>query len=405
MLKLKFTDPQMPTVELNTTRLAIGRDKSNDLVLADTDISAFHAEIQTEETRSYLVDLGSANGSFVGGKKIVGRQEIRAWDTIRFGSVDAEVVDPGQRHPTTVMAVIGDADLKRGLQATTVRPVIGDWSLLGANDPVRGKVFPLVGKMVMGRGPGCDIVIDSSCISGKHAELEEKAGCLQIRDLSSTNGTFVAGKKITFAELRSGDEFRIDEVVFKVQGPVADISRTMVRSAVGLGKKQVNKAVAGTQLGANAAGNRLVGRGVFSGQIFNLKGAVLTVGRTEENDIVLNEATVSSRHARLLVVGGGWKVEDSGSQNGTIINGKPVESQELKDGDLISFGKAECCYQNSAEQVSKTSTKIMGAVEAETVTSVRAVAKKSLLAWTWGAGGFAVVALCFGAFLLANNFR
>ncbi len=403
MLKIKFNDPQLPPVELTSTRLTIGRDKTNDLVLTDTTISGFHAEIQTEDDRSYLVDLGSANGTFIGGKKISGRQEIKAWDVISFGTVEAEVVDPDKRRPTTVMKAISDADLDRGSQATTVRPAVSGWSMTGTADPVKGKVFPLGTKMILGRDPDCDIVIDSSGVSGRHAQLEEKAGSLQVKDLSSTNGTYVAGKKVNEALLNNGDELRLDEVGFKIQGPRGDIAKTMVRPAVGVAKTQVNKAVGGTQVMASVAGTRLVGRGIFSGKTFTLAGTVMTVGRTEENDIRLDEATVSSKHARLVAAGGGWKLEDAGSQNGTSIGGNRVGNQQLKDGDVICFGKAELCYENPAEQPTKTGTRVMGSVGAETVTSVMPSAKKTIPAWAWGAGGFGLVALGFIIFLFVRS--
>lgn len=403
MLKLTFKDPQLQTVELKTTRLTIGREKDNELMLTDTNISGFHAEIQTEDNRSYLVDLGSANGTFINAKKINGRQEIKAWDLLTFGPVEAEVVDPDKRRPTTVMKAISDADLARGSKATTVRPAIGNWSLSGSSAPVKGKVFPLHGTMVLGRDPGCEIAFDSSGVSAKHAELMEMAGVLRIRDLSSTNGTFVNGKKISETTLKNGDILKLDEVSFKVQGPTDDISKTKVRPAVGVNKTQVNRAIGATEVMASIGTARLQGKGALSAKQFALKGSVMTIGRTDENDISVDEATVSSKHARLVASAGGWKLEDLGSQNGTTVAGKRIERQQLQAGDQVAFGKAEFVYEDSEAQNTKTGTRVMDSVGADTVTSVMPASKKAVPAWAWGVGGFALVALGFILFLVLSS--
>jgi len=65
----------------------------------------------------------------------------------------------------------------------------------------------------------------------------------------------------------------------------------------------------------------------------------LVVGRTEAADIALADASVSRRHARLFCQDGRWLVEDLGSRNGTLLNGKPVKGAlPLNPGDRIRIG-------------------------------------------------------------------
>ncbi|HVL97863.1 MAG TPA: DUF3662 and FHA domain-containing protein [Egibacteraceae bacterium] len=63
-----------------------------------------------------------------------------------------------------------------------------------------------------------------------------------------------------------------------------------------------------------------------------------TVGRLPSCDIVLDDPSVSRRHARVARGDGRWTVEDLGSTNGLHVNGKAVGRAQLQDGDRVEFG-------------------------------------------------------------------
>src|SRR5690554_4188440 len=70
---------------------------------------------------------------------------------------------------------------------------------------------------------------------------------------------------------------------------------------------------------------------------------VVHVGQGAQNDIVLDDDTVSTRHARLEFVDGGWKVTDLESRNGTYVDGKRIEAgtaTAIRDGVSLGFGAA-----------------------------------------------------------------
>ena len=72
-----------------------------------------------------------------------------------------------------------------------------------------------------------------------------------------------------------------------------------------------------------------------------------TIGRDNENDIVLETATVSRWHAVLLRDTAGVLLVDLESTNGTLINGRPVQPDEpvrLRDGDVIWLGEVVARY-------------------------------------------------------------
>lgn len=73
-----------------------------------------------------------------------------------------------------------------------------------------------------------------------------------------------------------------------------------------------------------------------------------TIGRAPENSIQLDEPSVSGRHAELMVAGENCYLKDLDSTNGTLVNGQPVGSVQLRSGDRIRFGKVEACYECDA---------------------------------------------------------
>ena len=74
----------------------------------------------------------------------------------------------------------------------------------------------------------------------------------------------------------------------------------------------------------------------------------LTIGRSPENTIHLEDVSVSGRHAELVMVGENCYLKDLNSTNGTLVNGQPVTNVILRAGDRIRFGKIEACYECDA---------------------------------------------------------
>jgi len=80
--------------------------------------------------------------------------------------------------------------------------------------------------------------------------------------------------------------------------------------------------------------------GPTPGAAFTLEGDQITVGRDSNNEIVINDAEVSRRHARLTFQGGKYVLEDLGSTNGTFVNGQRLAGPRvLKPGEVVSFGE------------------------------------------------------------------
>jgi hypothetical protein len=69
-------------------------------------------------------------------------------------------------------------------------------------------------------------------------------------------------------------------------------------------------------------------------------GHITTVGRKTSSTIPLNDAFVSSQHARIEINGADWKIQDLGSTNGTFVNGEVIQGMsDIADGDVVQFGR------------------------------------------------------------------
>lgn len=249
MLKLQFKDQRKAAIWLVDSRYAIGRDKSNDIVIDEEGISNFHAELRVEEDdRVFITDAGSINGTFVNDKQIKARTQLRAGDVIRLNKSELHLVDPKEQlkaQPEDSATAISPA--LQGLSVSN-RPASGPgvggvpvgWLLRGKTGSIAGEAFPIppTGRAILGRSQTCDIVLPGTHVSRQHAELYFQSGRLHVKDLGSSNGTYVNRKKVQEGVVNPGDELRFDTLVFQVEAPEAPVveetggDKTMFRPAV-----------------------------------------------------------------------------------------------------------------------------------------------------------------------------
>ena len=80
------------------------------------------------------------------------------------------------------------------------------------------------------------------------------------------------------------------------------------------------------------------------GQSFPLQGERVSIGRSPDADVFLDDVTVSRDHAVLVRRSGAWFLDDSGSLNGTYVNRRRIDSHRLEDGDELQVGKYKLTY-------------------------------------------------------------
>jgi pSer/pThr/pTyr-binding forkhead associated (FHA) protein len=67
----------------------------------------------------------------------------------------------------------------------------------------------------------------------------------------------------------------------------------------------------------------------------------ITVGRLPDNTLQLDDGSISSHHAEIVLEGGQYHLHDLGSTNGTFVNEEQVTDVILKHGDEVRFGRVE----------------------------------------------------------------
>jgi pSer/pThr/pTyr-binding forkhead associated (FHA) protein len=88
-------------------------------------------------------------------------------------------------------------------------------------------------RTLFGREVGCDVVVNDSSVSRRHAVVERHGERWLILDQQSANGTFVDGQRVIQAYLRAGQELRLGSIAFRVAvAAEAEESPTIPRAAV-----------------------------------------------------------------------------------------------------------------------------------------------------------------------------
>jgi len=104
---------------------------------------------------------------------------------------------------------------------------------------------------------------------------------------------------------------------------------------------------------ANGTAVLVVHHGPMEGVRFNVDSHVsnpVTIGRSTDSTIFLDDVTVSRQHAKLSFTDGAWTLEDAGSLNGTYVNRDRVATQVLADRDELQVGKYRFVFVASADK-------------------------------------------------------
>src|SRR5438045_8658136 len=84
---------------------------------------------------------------------------------------------------------------------------------------------------------------------------------------------------------------------------------------------------------------------VINGTAHELVEDLITIGRAPDNTIVIDDPSVSSRHAHLQWIGKAYRLKDLSSTNGTRVNGIPVAEEALRFDDRIRLDAVDARYE------------------------------------------------------------
>src|SRR3954469_6324036 len=84
--------------------------------------------------------------------------------------------------------------------------------------------------------------------------------------------------------------------------------------------------------------------GSLESQEIELTPDPMTIGRASACNIRIGDAGVSSKHAKIWCEDGQYFLMDLGSTNGTFVNERDVDREQLSDGDVITFGMTKAAF-------------------------------------------------------------
>lgn len=82
---------------------------------------------------------------------------------------------------------------------------------------------------------------------------------------------------------------------------------------------------------------------------FTLAKERTTIGRKAVNDVQIEDTFLSGEHAVIVQLGNDCILEDLGSTNGTVVDGKPVKRHLLKSNEVIEFGDYKLNFVDDAD--------------------------------------------------------
>jgi NADPH-dependent 2,4-dienoyl-CoA reductase/sulfur reductase-like enzyme/pSer/pThr/pTyr-binding forkhead associated (FHA) protein len=252
----------------------------------------------------------------------------------------APAAAPGLPEPRRLDS-IGLAAPQKNVVAAASAPAVRQ----GVLDSDRGRWELRETVTLIGRDPEAGVPLDDPGVSYVHAQITWQGDRFYLRDLGSRNGTSVNDRPVSVPlTLRDGDAIQVGHTTLTF--------RLDAGPAPGFDGEAASAASAASAAAAAPAAfwlATLVGlSGAVLGLEFELAVSPVTVGRDPSNDVSLNEPTVSRWHAWLTHDAGRWYAADTGSANGTYVNGKQVRPGErlpLHDEDEVGFGTLKMRYR------------------------------------------------------------
>jgi ABC transport system ATP-binding/permease protein len=195
-----------------------------------------------------------------------------------------------------------------------------------------GRFELAAGELTIGRDADRQLVLPSASVSRRHARVYIEAGQPCIVDEGSANGVIVDGVRIT-QPTYVGAETRIDLAEFRLA-----VEPMLPTEAV---PRQPRVTPVPGTVPSTLPPMRLVAEGgPYDGRVFELTATEIAVGRAVDNDVVLDDPSLSRKHARLYRRSAAeLEIEDLNSSNGTFVNGRKTGRGAVRPGDVVRFGE------------------------------------------------------------------
>jgi len=206
---------------------------------------------------------------------------------------------------------------------------------------LKGRQYRLEGSTIsVGRAEENRVgLFGDAAVQPRHAVIEHQGDRYTLRNLAVQAGTYVNGERVETADLHEGDRVRIGEyqLSFHVRAEprLAGAARPLAPPP--------KPVAAPAPAFATAADGPCLARA--TGERLRLRVSDATrIGRALDNDIVLEDASVSRHHAVIESRNGGHVLRDLGSQNGTWLADNRVSEANLATGDAVRLGDVRLTF-------------------------------------------------------------
>lgn len=347
--------------------MLVGREGC-DVPLKSAHASRKHARLLLEGGVLMVEDLDSANGTYVNDEKTK-TAELKPGDEVRFDTDTFVVHGPPE-------AVPAEDDNK-----TQLRPAAGA-PQAGSEPAAAEKPAPAE--------PGKS----SSKPEKVPAEPEQspsKPDATPAEPEKPSTGSAQPEKPAAGEVSESGQAQRSAWYERDTPNLTSKVEAEQLRDQLAEGGTQIVRGVSDVDTPS------LIGTsGNWSGKVISLDKETMTVGRSG-TDVILDEPSVSTKHAQIVREGDRWKIIDLMSANGVYVNGKKTQVAYLSPGDAVRFGRLEMRFVTDTTQVASRA-KPQEQPSVITGSSRRSGGESS---WLYvGIGFTALVVVALGAYFL-----
>lgn len=214
------------------TVITLGRAATNDIVLIDSKASRTHARLEFADGAWTLVDLNSANGVVVNGERVE-QVRLQEGDQALLGDSLVRVAVEKALPAAETMVIDSEAELDATLTNATLSLNVSDISgpRLGVFTPEQTWEASFAKEYLqIGRSEDNDIDLQMPNVSRYHARIERRGDGFVLRDLESTNGTWLRGQRISEHFLQNGDTIRVGDAQLVFKGGGGGEALTLVES-------------------------------------------------------------------------------------------------------------------------------------------------------------------------------
>jgi pSer/pThr/pTyr-binding forkhead associated (FHA) protein len=303
VFKLTIEDDEGKTTVIPLIRdeMTIGRQEGNTIRLTERNVSRKHARLLRQNGTMYIEDLASYTGVRVNGARIVAVTPVAEGDEVQIGDyklmvrIDRPAVSVNPDRPTmpAMPATLGPMNSPGGSVAIPTRgtPAMAQ----AAAAPGQARVSPVVAHDVARPSAPAPVVRPSAPVPH---------GLAAVPDPLEAQPTI----------------------------PVRTLSESPIIAAP-----------------TETAARLVVLTNELAGQEFSLARASVVIGRTDENDIVVNHRSISRHHAKIVREGDRYTIVDLQSANGVRVNNEDYERVELHAGDVIELGHVKLRFVGPLE--------------------------------------------------------